>query len=342
MVFNDIPKDLEWPDDYRYGLEIELENIVNRPPLERWIMHYDGSLRNNGLEYVLAGPKSGMELHEALQELQANLPDTAIANERCGLHVHLDVMNFDMERRERFFKTMLVFEKLLYKISGDRETNKNCVPTYYNANFLREIGAIATGNLQHIRLTPGKYAGLNFNSIITLGSLEVRMHEGTVDFERILRFVRILGYIRAASATLDVQREELLDDISRQGANTFLEEVFPEDILEFLGQFNTQRCLLFGIRQLQAGVYTYELDKNPLDDTIPDHLDDFPNIKQAVEEEKPARGRRVNVAPAPRARENGVQEGLWIPGPAELNFRDPRELIEMDLIRGDNPDVEAE
>ncbi|MGL6130033.1 MAG: hypothetical protein ACRCZ9_00275, partial [Fusobacteriaceae bacterium] len=57
------------------GVEIELENLSNVSQLnsEFWVVTTDGSLRNNGREFVFNGPRGGSELFLACIDLDSFL-----------------------------------------------------------------------------------------------------------------------------------------------------------------------------------------------------------------------------------------------------------------------------
>ena len=137
------------------GVEIELEGCSNRNiPLEEiekvsnelkqrtgfdyttikalaWKTEVDGSLRNEGLEFI---SRVGMTFHQAsvmvhvLNEwLKIGFPK-AEANPRTGLHVHVDVRDFRLLDLQRLLMVYLVFEQTLFKFSGARQNNLFCVP----------------------------------------------------------------------------------------------------------------------------------------------------------------------------------------------------------------------
>ncbi|MFW3388497.1 UNVERIFIED_CONTAM: hypothetical protein RF648_21140, partial [Kocuria sp. CPCC 205274] len=75
------------------GVEIELENLaIEHPSFRYWTAKNDGSLRNNGMEFVCSHPWGGVDLYNAAVEIDGflfgNNPDDTW---RCSTHVHVDV-----------------------------------------------------------------------------------------------------------------------------------------------------------------------------------------------------------------------------------------------------------
>jgi len=174
------------------GIELETEgNYMVGVSSDYWDFHEDGTLRGPHAEFVLKEPTLMGDLDPAFRELSTFIHSFPVnVTPRCGLHVHIDVR--DLSHKEIYSACLAytLLEKLLYKISGDRSKNKFCVPVLSSA-YVRD--AISRLYIDRDSGTREKlYSGLNLASIRELGSIEFRMHSGTLDTEEIHDWVYIL------------------------------------------------------------------------------------------------------------------------------------------------------
>jgi hypothetical protein len=113
-------------------------------------------------------------------------------DETCGTHVHLDMRNRDVKRcYANLFKTQLLLRKFLTR---DRKHNvfcmKNAFPTY------DEHMANATGR-------ESRRCSINTLSYTKYKTLEVRMHQGTLDVEKLVPFIKLLTKVANYEGTLE-------------------------------------------------------------------------------------------------------------------------------------------
>lgn len=170
------------------GIEIEMFSTLNRSELEQLIcdkrLHKnlgvvtDGSIRPDdssmqGFEIRLIAKQDNLSnilkrTCDMLSEIGARV------NSSCGLHVHLDMRNRNVRD---CFDRLYATQNLLYSsVDSMRRDNRYCtkVTSYSNA------------------VSIGHYAGLNASSFDSKQTLEVRLHEGSIDFEKINNWVEIL------------------------------------------------------------------------------------------------------------------------------------------------------
>ena len=180
------------------GVEVELENTV---PISfekgYWNTTRDGSLRNNGYEYVSL-PFSVDCIDKVMKELKDNLPSSAEANGRCGLHVHVNVLDLTITQLQAFLKNVYDLENNLFHASGDRINNYHCAPWHGSSSevmllkFIKDKITLKT-LLKHCK----KYSGINILPIAQHGTVEFRMHKGTKDTVEISEWVKHLANIRS-------------------------------------------------------------------------------------------------------------------------------------------------
>lgn len=196
------------------GVEIELEQV-------KWIVdncpssfrpHDDGSLKLNGKEFVTIPIPFGY-LEQELTRLTAALAPPLISS-RCSIHVHLNVRNFSLEELHKFLLLYLIFERNLFRISGDRYTNNFCTPLHSYppvvANFLK----VTAEDFVFDELpTWYKYFALNLSPIWggetrqVLGTAEFRHSKGTLDVKEIVNWINFIVSLKIAAIQID--KEEL-------------------------------------------------------------------------------------------------------------------------------------
>lgn len=171
----------------RLGFEVEIEDIVQRPPEMPGInVTNDNSLRN-GKEYVstiLPDKEYATFLYRYLyNNIEGNY------SERCGLHFHMDVTNKSKEQCIDFIKRYILVERTLFRVRPDlfRSNNNFC-------NLLldstEEINIIRNYNMAGIDPHEySKYMALNIKTMLSIGTFEFRaLKAGTSpeDFEFVL------------------------------------------------------------------------------------------------------------------------------------------------------------
>ena len=184
------------------GIELETEgcSTLSMPESDYWAYHEEASLRDDSCEFVLRKPLSGRPLQLAINELDDLVKDSYLTD-RCSLHVHVDVGDLSLSKVYNVCLAYTIFEKVLYAISGNRYYNKYCVPAGLSDN-LRMYIALLYVNRKTV--TPDhRYGGLNLNALSKFGSLEFRMHWGTLDMDELKEWCQILHDLVDNSFDLD-------------------------------------------------------------------------------------------------------------------------------------------
>ena len=114
------------------GIEIEGEygdNTAFQANTDYWHQEPDGSLRNNGMEYI-SKPMFGEDAVDALTELEEGLTGRGYEiTPRCGLHVHLDVSGASVGELLSTLVGFALVENAIYKYVGvERRDNIYCLP----------------------------------------------------------------------------------------------------------------------------------------------------------------------------------------------------------------------
>lgn len=202
------------------GFEIECE--AGNPfilPSQYGIVD-DGSL-SRGLE-ILTPPSRGAELVDVVQTATSVLDSAGweVDSGRCGLHTHIDLRDkqFDYKFLGRLFMLGYAFEDILYGVQDNPDQRRfnhysrtlrssynirdgwgpSASDFEYTYNKLRKSDYGSTRRVRDLRGTKwgeNRYYGWNFHSVFYRGTIEVRIHEGSLDADRMLGWAELLQAI---------------------------------------------------------------------------------------------------------------------------------------------------
>lgn len=172
------------------GIEVEVENHeLQRHPRDVWISTDDGSLRNNGLEWITR-PITANQARGALNNLLVeSLSQDCCFSPRTSVHVHVNCQDVPIEKIPNIVCLYAVLEPLFYRYAG-RSRNKNifCVPVL-ETNL---ITAIQNKGLNFVVGEWSKYSGLNLVPLGEKGTIEFRHMHGTNDVNKLVKWVDML------------------------------------------------------------------------------------------------------------------------------------------------------
>lgn len=192
------------PEDYKsgikpvlpkkaIGIEVEVEN-VRRAAFDQnmWGTKEDGSLRNNGIEFVSC-PLAGKQIEIAVRHLFSVLPIGADFSERTSIHVHLNMRDSLVKDLLNLLLLYISFEKCLYRFAGEyRYRNIFCVPLQETQLPIILSNFIANGDLLSLIKQWQKYSGLNLLPLIPFGTVEFRQMHGHRDPDLLLNWINII------------------------------------------------------------------------------------------------------------------------------------------------------
>lgn len=208
------------------GLELEVENYhydMGGSVLSAWNVIPDHSLRNSGAEFVLKSPQRGANLRTAIDELADYVEGKDLnLSHRCSLHVHLDMRNKTIKDIEKLYRLYVLFEPALYHVGQkDRYENIYCPGMTHATEQVKEAAqAFSSQHMDNLIAYGCKYTGFNFQTLNTLGTVEIRTHSGSLHRQDIHNWVRILQAIikYAEDHTMDEVRalaKMSVDDATR-------------------------------------------------------------------------------------------------------------------------------
>lgn len=348
------------PSNTKVGVEVELERVRLRGDehMKYWKITRDGSLRDSGIEFVMAFPTCGQTLLDAFEELKAYLgTQRAVASDRTSTHVHLDFRDSSVEQTFQFCMVYAILEKTLFKYAGgvEREDSIYCIPLYKSYEAMRRISllnekAIALKNPKSIsryvqrdvQWAVGhaeKYAALNIRPLATFGSIEVRIHKGETDSDKILDWVKLLLTIKKYTDNVEIDFEGMFSEMSCSGCCGLLEEIFGKEggTLEYFSDIpNKEEDLAHGMRVAQDIFNLYNMNhrsRKPLGKGVMvDGTKEHPLKKKGVARKKPVGSKRTKRT-AVRAEVGEVLRGMEGP-----RFGEPihnPELVRDDILHWD-------
>lgn len=193
------------------GLEIEC--FTNYTPVEVQLFLIDNKL-DNWVEVVDDGSIEPNTFHQYPVEFRILIPQTRLSqylnklgaffkkykfyvNSSCGLHVHLDMRNRNVDK---CYTNLLNFQDLLFRLVAKSRQNNN---------YAEYVTLPKTGN---------RYLAINWISYARHKTLEVRLHQATLDVELIKNWVNLLLKIITYSGG-SVQVNKLEKVVSWVGKN---------------------------------------------------------------------------------------------------------------------------
>lgn len=263
----------------RFGVEIELEG-VNRDVgrVDGWSQEADGSLRDNGREFVFAGAKTLVESRKAFTELHNAFNRVNLRPKATNLtstHIHIDIRDLTVQQFLNLVAIIMMVEEDLANASGeDRKTNYFALSTCESDHRLRDLIEVKDdeGLRAFVRNQVRKdvrYSGINFNSIHQHGSLELRYLGGKANPNEVMPWLVFYdNCVKLAKKGLDF--EELFRNISIDGTahiERLIQPNFPltiENVIE--GIRNAQMFILGTVyREISAdhngnGLHNYYMN----------------------------------------------------------------------------------
>jgi len=286
-------KDTNWVlDSCVTGIEIEVENLRARnhqaPHNEgvlydiegMWALVSDGSLRNNGGEFI-SRKLFGKDLTVGLDVIANHLKtkeNRHTFSHRCSLHVHIDVRDLNISQLQKLIQLYCIFEQPLFHISGGRDKNEYCIPLSSSNEAKRAYGLLASTNGKYskffaqykvdekdtwreisrqIQDSYVKYMAFNILPIVSKGSIEFRHHEGTADVERITRWINILYSLKKACIDYPFNKDPYVQ-LSDMGPMAMLELVFGK-YAEHMYYETIELDLWSGCRAAQDMILSFDL-----------------------------------------------------------------------------------
>ena len=201
-----------------YGVEIECimpnfneESIYfNRKFLNKgWEYDWDGSLNYGGIEFKspILSKASGFKEIKRMTDWLARR--NARIDKSCGLHVHHNAHDLTKSDILRIVKSWEANQKQINKLlAPSRARNNWCLP--WTKMEIRELEIEFEDDLEDY-YDRERYKAINIESLHTHGTIEIRQHEGTIDFEEIRSWI-IFG--QSFIENVAKKRKKMLNDVT--------------------------------------------------------------------------------------------------------------------------------
>jgi len=232
-----------------FGVELEAISPVTHQAvahalanagLTGWRAKYDGSLPTGGVE-VVSPVLTGEDGLEQIRRATRVMRDLGCSVSRaCGTHVHHGVGEMRIDEIKRAARTWATHQRMIDGLVAP--SRRNGINNFCRNLSVTDLSAIESArdlqSMRHLRV--GRYRTFNLASYGRFGTVEIRQHQGTLDAEK------VISWIRFGQAVLDtalVAPDALTDPFSRM-----------RDLLSALGDrldatartFLTGRAVEFG------------------------------------------------------------------------------------------------
>lgn len=195
--------------DLFMGLECEIEDLANKPEVYNFTTTEDGSLRNNGLEFV-SEPLPVFEIVSNFKNLHASLQFQGNGDPfspRTSTHVHVNCRNLEMQQVKDILLYYALYEEYFFlMVSPERKNNIHCVPL--NITILPKMYGFSFPKLVE---RWSKYTALNLLPLSRQGTIEFRHLQGTSDAILLENWLILIEKLFSWAKTNPVNKERLQD-----------------------------------------------------------------------------------------------------------------------------------
>jgi len=224
------------------GIVCDIENY-NHQTRPHWKIVSDMSIRGNQafelVSPILQGDNGLMQVEivcEVLKRLDAKV------NTSCGMHVHIDARDIDVNGLKRVSKMWVKYESCFDSIvtasrgNNDYAKGLRCKFASLDEAFVKIDAAQTRAGIAYAMNGDGygstsRYHKLNFESMQRHGTIEFRQHQGTVDGKKITSWVKLVGgFVETAVDAKTIRKagenkfENLLDVLTIPTDKAFFKE----------------------------------------------------------------------------------------------------------------------
>lgn len=192
------------------GIECEIESVEPDQSFDNFMSTHDGSLRNDGMEFISA-PLDKLTLLDSFKNLHAKIelfdPEVAFSS-RTSTHVHINCRTLTQDQTRQLVLFYALFEDFFFAIvNQDRRNNIHCVPL--TETFLPQIYRY---DLTRYVKNWHKYTALNVLPLLKQGSIEFRHLQGTNDAQLLSEWLTTLDNLWQICQREELTAETLVDN----------------------------------------------------------------------------------------------------------------------------------
>ncbi len=247
----------EFPVRRLVGVEVEclIPHIDALDTPSFWTSTNDGSINSeegyDGIEMV-SYPASGDLLLESIDNLMSWSNDIgAIVNRSCGLHVHFNSLDLTARQVAHVGIVYRYFEEILKgMMPNSRQSSNWCKDFPIPKKQLRHIteeSELIEMYYDYMDSQPSadkyndaRYCGLNIHSRYYHGSLEFRLHSGTINKTKILNWIQILNRIIDMAIDLERYTGDEYDKWIGKSPLTNMSSTFGVELCDYINKRNSK------------------------------------------------------------------------------------------------------
>ncbi len=186
---------------------MEIETTIRDNPPPGWTSVHDGSI--SGLEY-LSGPLLG-DIGRGIIEAGCKLLSKGgyeRVDSACGYHLHMNARDLSEKQIANFLRTAYLFQDDIFRMMpAGRRNNRYAIKLgsqYENVDestlesVIYPISGVSADDrayqisrFKREKYNQARYAWLNTHSYYYRGTMEVRLHDGTTNAEKVLNWTEL-------------------------------------------------------------------------------------------------------------------------------------------------------
>lgn len=260
-------RDLVGSDDAltnHVGVEIELEheNAPEGIPTEvsrYWRVENDGSLRKNGLEYVLKKPLTEKTANTAVKLLGRHVDNTnkVVDAGRAGIHVHVNVGDLTVCEMMNFISVCHIIEDVLVNWCGPRRVGNLFCLRVKDAEYVIDLikKMLLEENLRVLHTDNIRYSSINLKAIYQYGSIEFRAMRSDGDWEAINIWIGTLLRLKEVAKRLD-SPAQIVSDMSNVGPSIYIDQLLGPYAKYFNKYLGFDVDIFNSVRRVQEYAFT--------------------------------------------------------------------------------------
>jgi hypothetical protein len=211
--------------EFEFGYKRSRDLDLFTETMERWSagVHSDGSIRFDDSKEVATAPARGQALIQQTTEVcKAIASIGGEVNQSCGTHVHVSVKDLTGEQILGLVRLYSMTEVGLYSVvAPSRWEQSYCKPWTTDFEWAgvldhslntkersERLDVALYGSMEEAALAKRerekhecRYHGLNLNSILLYGTVEFRLHHGTINAPKILAWAGVCSALVQYAAT---------------------------------------------------------------------------------------------------------------------------------------------
>lgn len=175
-----------------FGIELETDIKVSCP--SGWKMVHDGSV--NGMEYIL-GPVLGKDGYDKIIAGTASMARKRLITQSCGFHLHMNARDLSESQVLEFLRFCHSYQNEFYAfVPLSRLKSSYCSPLKPIENNDLESYLYVDSDSDVYECKRDKYNGarytwINAHSYYYRGTIENRLHSGTMDSAKVINWVEL-------------------------------------------------------------------------------------------------------------------------------------------------------